>query len=108
MNRNLPEYLGVSIDSWAIEYRVHATKRMFSRSIEETDVKHLLSNGIIIEEYLTDFPFPSVLINGTSKSNRPLHAVVGIDAKTQRLYLITIYEPDPEKWSENYSVRKLL
>ena len=105
MERKLPEYLGLPIDSWTIEYRVHATQGMFRRSIEEKDVKQLLSNGTIIEEYQTDFPFPSVLINGASEVNRPLHAVVGIDSDACRLYLITIYEPDPEKWSKNFSTR---
>ena len=107
MDRKLPEYLGAPFDSWTIEYRVHATQRMFRRSIEEKDVNQLLFNGTIIEEYQTDFPFPSVLINGLSAVNRPLHAVVGIDTKSCRLYLITIYEPDPQKWSKNYSKRIL-
>jgi hypothetical protein len=79
---------------------------MFSRFIEENDVRHVLANGVIIEEYLMDFPFPSVLINGSSKNNRPLHAVVGIDNQEYRLFIITIYEPDPEKWLTNFSRRK--
>ena len=85
MNQKLPEYLGGSIDSWTIEYRVHATQRMFKRSIEEEDVRKVLSSGKIVEEYRADFPFPSVLINGVTKKNRPLHAVAGIDADSKRL-----------------------
>ncbi len=105
MNRQLAEYLGAPISTWTIEYRVHATRRMFKRQIEEKDVLSLLDKGIIIEEYFDDFPFPSVLVNGISGANRPLHAVVGIDADSRRIYLITIYEPDPRKWSENFSKR---
>ncbi len=82
MYSQISEYLRSTLDEWAIEYRVHATKRMFSRSIEEKDVRHLLANGSIIEEYQDDFPFPSLLIKGFSCNNRPLHAVVGIDAYT--------------------------
>jgi Domain of unknown function (DUF4258) len=78
---------------------------MFKRCIEEEDLSQLLSNGTIIEEYKDDFPFPSVLINGVTGKNRPLHAVIGIDSGSHRLFLITIYEPDPEKWSENYNKR---
>jgi len=33
-------------------------------------------------------------------------AVVSIDCELRRLYLITIYEPDPEKWSEDFDRRK--
>ncbi len=63
MDRKFSEYLEVPLDQWTFEYRVHATQRMFRRSIEIEDVKHVLANGTIIEEYQTDFPFPSVLIN---------------------------------------------
>ena len=69
-------------------------------------VKKILAEGIIIEEYQEDYPLPSVLISGIAHGNRPLHAVVAIDDESRRLYLITIYEPDPERWSENFSRRK--
>jgi len=105
MDQRLSEYLGSALDAWTIEYRVHATRRMFKRRIEEKDLMQLLTVGTIIEDYQDDFPFPSVLVNGVSSDNRPLHAVVGIDDDSCRLYLITIYEPDPEKWSENYNKR---
>ena len=106
MDRRLSEYIGSPLDAWTIEYRVHATQRMFKRGLDEKDVTVLLARGTIIEDYHDDFPFPSVLINGVSNDNRPLHAVVGIDADMHRLYLITIYEPDPEKWSDNFTRRR--
>lgn len=104
-NTKLSDYLEAPFDSWAIEYRVHATRRMFRRSIEENDVKRVLANGTIIEVYQTDLPFPSLLINGLTETDRPLHAVVGVDADSCRLYLVTIYEPDPKKWSKNNTKR---
>ena len=106
MEKHFSEILGSSLDAWTIEYRVHATKRMFTRSIKEEDAKRLLTDGLIIEEYLDDFPFPSMLLFGVAHDKRPLHGVVGIDHKTKRLYLITIYEPDPEKWSVDFQRRK--
>jgi hypothetical protein len=30
---------------------------------------------------------------------------VGIDSDSHRLYVIAIYEPDPDKWSENFTKR---
>ena len=106
MARRLFEYLELPLDSWTIEYRVHAVQRMFKRYIEDKDVSQLFEDGTIIAEYQEDFPFPSVLISGAIDDNRPLHAVVGIDADMHRLYLITIYEPDPEKWSDNFTRRQ--
>lgn len=104
VNQTFRNHIGSPVDSWAIEYRVHATQRMFNRRISEKDVVLLFEEGNVIEEYQGDFPFPSVLINGSSK-DRPLHAVVGIDADSRRLYLIIIYKPDSKKWSQNYSKR---
>ncbi len=108
MNQKLQEYLGAPINEWLIEYRVHATRRMFNRNIEEKDVLNLLEKGIVVEEYKADYPFPSVLVNGTAHDNRALHAVVGIDEDCLRIYLITVYEPDPAKWSDNFSKRLTL
>ena len=106
MARRFSELLRSPLEVWTIEYRVHATQRMFKRSINDGDVKRLLASGIIIEEYPGDYPFPSALIYGVAHDNRPLHAVVGIDCELRRLYLITIYEPDPDKWSEDFDRRK--
>ena len=101
----LIEYLSSPLAAWAIDYRVHATRRMFKRHIKEEDVRRLLETGVVIEEYHEDFPLPSVLVNGLSSKKRPLHAVIGVDPNLRRLYVITVYEPDLHKWTRNYSRR---
>ena len=90
---------------WDIKYRVHATKRMFEREIEENDVLETLENGIIIEDYKDNYPFPSVLVNRDNETKRPVHIVIGIDADLNRLYIITVYEPDIDKWRDNFRKR---
>jgi hypothetical protein len=90
---------------WDVQYRVHATKRMFQRNVDDKDVLAILFNGDIIERYEDDYPFPSVLINGRSRKGRYLHIVVGIDISEKRLYIITVYEPEPKKWTDNFSRR---
>ncbi len=96
----------ISIGDWTIEYRVHATKRMFERDINEIDIVNLIENGFVIEEYIKDRPFQSALVNGTKVDGTPLHMVVAIDFSSQRLYIITTYSPDSNKWIENFSRRK--
>lgn len=93
------------IHKWDIQYRIHATKRMFQRNVDEEDVLAVLFNGDIIERYVDDYPFPSVLINGRSENGRYLHIVVGIDISERRLYIITVYEPEPKMWADNFSRR---
>lgn len=101
----LYEITADDIRTWDIQYRVHATKRMFQRNIDEEDVIGILLHGDIIERYQDDYPFPSVLINGESVTGRPVHIVVGIEISEKRLYIITVYEPDIKKWTDNFSRR---
>jgi predicted amidohydrolase len=52
-----------------------------------------------------DFFLPSVLLNGLTEANRPLHVVVGINVDEQKLVIITTYEPDALQWADNFSRR---
>ncbi len=90
-----------------IVYRLHASERMFQRKISHNDVEHLLKTGEIIERYDDDYPLPSLLLNGSTENNRPLHLVVAINREEKRLVIITIYEPNPFKWLDNFSRRKV-
>jgi hypothetical protein len=93
---------GLSFDNYNIQYRIHAIQRMFSRNIRENEIIHILLYGFTIEQYDNDYPFPSMLISGITENNRPLHAV---DINEKRLYIITVYEPDPGKWSDDFTRR---
>jgi len=87
--------------NYEIDYRIHATRRMFQRDIHEDDVELVLRNGIIIERYDDDFPLPSILISGQTL-NGPLHTVVGVNNPEHKLIIITAYKPDPDKWTDNF------
>ena len=105
IDQKLVELLEFNIERYEIVYRVHATQRMFERNIDESEVLKVVKNGIIIEVYKSDKPFPSCLINGKSEKNRPIHVVTALDEENKRIYIVTTYDPSPEKWSEGYSKR---
>jgi hypothetical protein len=42
-----------------IIYRQHAIQRMFERNISDSEVKAALKDGITIEDYPDDAPYPS-------------------------------------------------
>lgn len=86
-------------------FRVHAVQRMFERRVSVDDVRLALSGGVIIEEYPTDEPYPSRLVLGWCGS-RPLHVVVADNKSEDELIVITVYEPDPALWSEDFGRRK--
>jgi hypothetical protein len=85
-------------------FRVHAIRRMFERRITEQDVRHVLDNGEIIEDYPDDTPYPSRLILGWC-GRRPLHIVVAHNADEDTTIIITAYEPDPQRWDETFRTR---
>ena len=78
---------------------------MFTREISDKDVEYLLRHGEIIEHYDDDYPLPSLLINGYTDHKRPLHIVVAINQQEKQSIVITVYEPNPIKWLNNFSRR---
>jgi hypothetical protein len=78
---------------------------MFQRHIGAEEVAFILTHGQVIERYDEAFPLPSVLLNGRTAVNRPLHVVVGINVDEQKLVILTPYEPDALQWADNFSRR---
>jgi hypothetical protein len=87
-----------------IEVTSHMLLRFQQRSITYEEIKQVIMNGEIIEEYPDDYPYPSCLILGHTVNNRVLHTVVGMSET--KLWLITVYQPDPKQWDEEFKVRK--
>ena len=86
-------------------FRVHAIQRMFQRRIGVDDVRHVLATGEVIEEYPSDYPYPSRLVLGWCGS-RPIHVVMADNAEAQETMVITVYEPDPAHWEPGFKRRK--
>jgi len=82
----------------------HILDRLFRRNISVADVKTALANGEIIEQYPTDYPFPSCLVLGHTRTGNALHVVCG--SNNEELWLITAYFPSPNEWTKNFKERK--
>jgi hypothetical protein len=48
----------------SLRWTSHILKRIFQRGIRMDDVENALTNGEIIEQYPSDYPFPSCLVLG--------------------------------------------
>lgn len=92
--------------TYSREYRTHALERMVKRNIDFFDVDEVVFYLEIVEEYPDDSPYPSCLALGYNKSRRPIHIVFSVDKSEKRVYIITVYEPDPEKWESDFKRRK--
>ena len=82
----------------------HAAERCKQRGIKMRDIKEAVMNGIIIEEYPDDFPFPSCLILGYNIKNIPKHIVMSEEGTAS--HIITSYIPTLDKWEFGYEKRK--
>ena len=87
-----------------IEITIHAAKRLEQRKICINDIISCIKNGEIIEQYPTDYPYPSCLIMGITLNNTILHVVIGSNLET--IWIITAYFPSREKWGTDFKTRK--
>lgn len=84
-------------------YRIHAIERMFEREISEENVEKVISIGDIIETYPNDQPYISYLVLGFL-SARAIHVVYAKD-EDSNIIVITVYEPNLQKWSKGFRRR---
>jgi len=99
------EKLKIAVKRDNIEWRKHVFQRMLERDIERRDIKKVILEGEIIENYEGDKPFPSALFFKFI-NNRPLHTIVAFDEKENKAYIITSYEPNLEIFESDYKTRK--
>ncbi len=78
---------------------------MAERKITVEDVKNVLKTGETIASYPEDRPYPSRLILGWI-GTRPLHVVVADNDEDNVQIVITVYEPDPTLWEDDFKRRR--
>ncbi len=86
-------------------FRAHALERMFERRFTEDDVRQVVESGKIIESYPSDTPYPSRLILGW-RGLRPVHVVAADDTAGGTVIIVTVYEPDLERWEPGFEKRR--
>jgi hypothetical protein len=68
-------------------------------------VLEVIESGEVLEEYPDDLPYPSRLIMGWHEGC-PLHVVIAYDSSEKKEIVITVYEPDLDKWDQELKRRK--
>jgi len=81
------------------EFSRHAFRRVVERNISEQEIRQAGAGAEVIEDYPDDKYSPSALLLGFTDAGRPLHFQVSL-AQAELTKIITIYEPDPEEWTE--------
>ncbi len=88
-----------------ILFRVHAVQRMFERNVSVKKVAQSLQTGEIIEDYSSEMPEPSRLVLGF-QGKRPFHVVTSENVERNETTIITVYLPDPQKWTQDFRNRR--
>lgn len=85
----------------------HAIRQMSKpdRMISTTDIRTVIEQGEVIENYPEDARGHSCLLLGFV-DNRPLHVVCA--PKDDYIAIITAYLPSDQEWEDNYRKRKKL
>ena len=83
----------------------HGEEERDADDLTETEVLGGTADGKIIEDYPTALPMPACLVLGQLPDGAPLHTVWAYDAQNDYAVLITVYRPDPSRWSADFHVR---
>ena len=94
-----------AIKNGRIEWQKHSLERMMERGITREEVKRVLLEGELIENYREDKPFESGLFLGWI-DGKPLHTVASIDSRSDCCFIITVYKPDLKHFEQDYRTRK--
>ena len=79
------------------EFSEHAVDQSIIRHISVQEIREAFSNGEIIEDYPDDKYGPSCLVRGFTQGDRPLHVVCSYPSRPL-VKIVTLYEPDPDRW----------
>lgn len=93
------------MDCSDVRYSGHAVRQMFARSVSTFEVEAVVRTGNVIAEYADDQPYPSRLVLGVI-DGRPLHVVVALNAADRSCIVVTVYEPDPALWDDEFTHRR--
>ena len=83
----------------------HAVTRMMERNIFKSDILSVLYDGEVLEDYPTDFPYPSCLMFKIVDS-RPIHIVAAYNVTDKQIIVVTAYIPDTSTFESDFKTRK--
>ncbi len=94
----------------AAEKQIFYTEHALDRMNEEKDiitfreVRQVILNGAILEDYPEDRRGHSCLMCATTDKRRPVHVICS--PKKDHLVIITVYVPSANKWEDDFRKRR--
>lgn len=78
---------------------------MSEYEVAPSQVKQVLERGEVLRQYPEDQPYESCLMLAFVQG-RPLHVVAADGENLDATFVITVYEPDPELWEDDFRTKK--
>lgn len=84
----------------------HAIRQMSrpERMISAEDVKRIIAEGEVVEDYPDDIRGHSCLMMGFDEEGRPIHLLCA--PRDDYLVIITAYRPSRLEWDKDFKTRK--
>jgi len=92
------------IETDQFEFSKHAADQTIIRRISFPEVREILANAEVIEDYPEHKYGPSCLIFCRTMAARPLHIQCSYPSRPL-IKVITLYEPDPARWID-FKIRR--
>ena len=87
---------------------VHVSAHAYTEALDDgLDILELIAStlqGELVEDYPTDPRGASCLVLSRVEQE-PVHSVWGYDEQASRAIVITVYKPEPSRWSEDFRTR---
>jgi heterodisulfide reductase subunit C len=87
------------------EFSKHAVDQSILRQIRVQEIREAITNGQVIEDYPEDKYGPSCLICGLTQAQRPIHVQCSYPSRSL-IKIITVDEPDPQRWNNDFTQRR--
>lgn len=101
-------FIRTSAQRGAVAWSRHAIERRVLHRAPRVDVEAALAACEIIEVYPEPHrALPDCLVLAWLLMSEPLHAVIAVDLLNNRIFVITVYRPDPARWSDDWKRRRI-
>lgn len=82
----------------------HVFDKVRSIDMALAEFEELLGGGQVIEETPVEEGVKELVL--IAEWRRPIHVVIVVDDIREEERIVTVYEPDQERWSADFKVRK--
>ncbi len=89
-----------------VRVSMHALREAEVDRLTIRDIEVATLSRECIEDYPDDPRGPSCLVLGRLVDGAGVHALWGFDAPSRQAILITVYRPDPQRWSKDLRSRR--